>query len=316
MESNKIFKFAEYSYNFTMKLVAKPKQIKLRIKKNKLGLKKHEDKATIILLLILFVTVTTWLLYHAINQEIVGLKIAIVAIATLPIYYSILTFGSVIIAFNLDFPFELKTYDYKVENNQIIEVETPSPLLKRLRNNKESKNEEIKNEKCVEKEIDLKNRDVINNFNSTNINQFNNVPINDTNKKKEKSDSDNSKKTKQSGVNQQKPPVEINYLNRPQKRSGPGGNFYKYLALKYFLIQRDYPEQRVGVKYHSEEEFFKTIGDQEKINPGSLKTQYYKVKNENFEKLLNSYSNIIILLHQNNEFNKYPITERFVKNLI
>lgn len=299
------------------KLHSKPKKLILFYQKN-------EDKFTIISLFIYFLLIGTWSFYQATNQNFIFFKITFYLIAIMAYYYSFLSLGNIVITYNLDYDFKLKLYNYQFQNDKIIEIEIPSPLLNKLR-----KRKRIEDDSFGEKKIKRKVENVIFNFSNTisnhNLNEYNitnilikdsfNTVVSDMKKDKKHENSSTNKKHNEDIDIQCN--SEINYKNRPLKTPGPGGDYYKYFALKYCLIQQFYPKERINTrKYKSQEDFLDKIAKLENIISGSLKNWYPVIMKEDFEMILKTYSRLIILLHQNNELKMYPLADNCAKKLL
>jgi len=312
-----IFKFIEILLNFTNKLQSTPKKLILNYQKN-------EDKFTILLLFIYFLFIGTWSFDKASNQSFVFFQITFYIISIVAYYYSFLSLGNVIITYNLDYDFKLKIYDYEFKNDKIIEIEIPSPLLNKLRKRKETK-EEVFKEKKMKRKVENVHFNFSNTISYHNLNEYNitNILINDSfntvvsdMKKDKKQENSATNKKHNEDLNIQSN-SEIIYKNRPIKIPGPGGDYYKYFALKYCLIQQFYPKERIDTrKYKSQEDFLDKIGKLENIKPGSLKNWYSRIMKEDFKMILKTYSRLIILLHENNELKMYPLADNCAKKLL
>lgn len=87
----------------------------------------------------------------------------------------------------------------------------------------------------------------------------------------------------------------LTYLNTHKDNSirnfktGPNNNELKKIALKYFLIQHFYKEERLETtKYKNQKDFLEKIGKIEGIVPGSLKTHYAPIKYSNLNDVFKS----------------------------
>lgn len=320
MKFHELFRLIEILINFTNKLHSTPKKLKLNYLKN-------EDSFTIIFLFIYFFFIGTWGFFKAVNQDFVFFTIIFYMITIVAYYFSLLTLGNVILAYNLDHDFNLKTYEYEIINNKIVEKEIPSPLLNKLRKKEkvgicELKDKQISGD-CQNEEFNfsITNNDYhLNEYKTTNVliyDPFNTVKNDLTNDGKKENSETDEQYTEDFSFQCLSLNSEINYANRPKIKTGPGGDFFKYLALKYYLIQEFYPDERIATcKYISETDFLKKVATLENVKWGSIKNQYNPMKYENLNIILKTYPRLIILLHQNNELKKYPLADNCAKKLL
>lgn len=347
-----ILKAIENFYNFSSKIFSKPKRISIHFKKN-------EDKYTIILFFLLLLTITFYTAHNSFTQDLLLIKVMFSIFAIVSTYYSILTIGNIIICYNLKFPFELNQYTYRILNNEITEVNQPSKLLKKLRQNSSEFNKlssqkrgsqtsalfavkRINSQRDIEvktldpsiqnKNSNTKDNDNKQSFNNSKNNTHINIAVdnkfliinnfrfeNSFHEKKQKhsNPSENEKTSailRETENQNQYSENEINYNNRPENKPGRGGIRYKYFAVKYFIIQHFYPEERIFTrKYKSGPDFYNKIGLIEDINPGSFKNQFSKIRNEQkVESVADDNKKILQKLNENNEFNDFPLAKQYV----
>lgn len=241
MKLNKFFNFCENSINFTNKFLSKPKKFSLLYQSN-------QNKITIILLFLCFLTISLVTMHRAINQDNLILTIYYSTISVISLYFLVPTMGNIFVEFNPNHPFHLKKYAFKLVNNNLIE-------------------EPFKQRKKIVMDVSI---------------------------------------------------GEIDYAYRPPIKPGPGNIGIKYFAIKYYLIQHFYKSERIDtIKYKSAKDFYKKIGSLERIDSGSFKTQFSKIKHDkNIEGISFENKKILILLIKNNELKDYPLAYSFAKNYI
>ncbi|MFK5958458.1 MAG: hypothetical protein QM495_06235 [Lutibacter sp.] len=104
--------------------------------------------------------------------------------------------------------------------------------------------------------------------------------------------------------------------NRLIIKPGPNDNSIKKIALKYYLIQQFYPEERLETKkYKNQKDFLEKVGLIEDVLPGSIKNHYPKIKFEQKDLVLKENKVLFNELLSENVFSYYPLCQEFlIKN--
>ena len=102
-----------------------------------------------------------------------------------------------------------------------------------------------------------------------------------------------------------------------KSRTGPKAiSKYQIIALKHILVQKFYKEERIYTKYRIKEDFYKSIGEIEDIEPRTFKNNYNKIAKENLEIFHKNKPALFKELVDNNYLKDHPLALNYAKKLI